>query len=338
MNRREIIFGAAALAGCSQNAESQAPPTPFPMRRGVNLGNALEAPNEGDWGYRIEQDHLAAIADASFDGVRLPVRWDATQSADPPYRIKPQLLTRVREVVDWALERSLMVQLNAHHHPLAANNETREHPRFNALWRQVAEAFADAPESVFFEPLNEPNGDSWRGDRLATFQAEVASTIRESNPDRLLVFGPGNWNSLDAFQRWSPPANAGNIAASIHYYEPYNFTHQNAEWLESPPSFERAWGTTDDINMIIRHARAAAERGAALGLPVQLGEFGVNRAVPIDQRALWTQWTTDAFGLEIGAWCIWDFAGAFPIWDRERRAFIPEILRVLEIGANAPRQ
>ncbi|MBK6703434.1 MAG: hypothetical protein IPG56_06460 [Caulobacteraceae bacterium] len=50
MNRREIILGGAALAACSPEAQSQAPVAPFPMRRGVNLGNALEAPNEGDWG------------------------------------------------------------------------------------------------------------------------------------------------------------------------------------------------------------------------------------------------------------------------------------------------
>jgi hypothetical protein len=28
-------------------------------------------------------------------------------------------------------------------------------------------------------------------------------------------------------------------------------------------------------------------------------------------------------------WCAWDFAGAFPIWDRERGAFIPEMLDAL---------
>ena len=40
MNRRQMLLGAAALSACS--GAISAPPA-FPMRRGVNLGNALEA-------------------------------------------------------------------------------------------------------------------------------------------------------------------------------------------------------------------------------------------------------------------------------------------------------
>src|SRR5262245_60547645 len=52
VNRRDLLLGAGALAGCTPVAS--APPPAFPIRRGINLGNALEAPNEGEWGYRIE--------------------------------------------------------------------------------------------------------------------------------------------------------------------------------------------------------------------------------------------------------------------------------------------
>src|SRR5262249_49101384 len=79
MNRRETLLGAAALAaGGPAGSQPQAPT--FPMRRGVNLGNALEAPNEGDWGYKIETDHLSAIAAAGFDGIRIPVKWDGAEA------------------------------------------------------------------------------------------------------------------------------------------------------------------------------------------------------------------------------------------------------------------
>ncbi len=47
------------------------------MRRGINLGNALEAPREGEWGYRIEREHLRLIRAAGFDSVRIPIRWSA---------------------------------------------------------------------------------------------------------------------------------------------------------------------------------------------------------------------------------------------------------------------
>src|SRR6218665_1336144 len=110
MNRRDFLLGAAAVAACSPEAQSQAPVAPFPMRRGVNLGNALEAPNEGDWGYRIELPHLDAIRDAGFDGIRLPVRWDAHAGSAPPYAISGNFWRRIDEIVEHALGLDLKVQ------------------------------------------------------------------------------------------------------------------------------------------------------------------------------------------------------------------------------------
>jgi endoglucanase len=34
--------------------------------RGVNLGNALEAPSEGEWGVRLSEDYFNLIAGAGF--------------------------------------------------------------------------------------------------------------------------------------------------------------------------------------------------------------------------------------------------------------------------------
>src|SRR5690606_16602063 len=52
----------AAAAGCSRADSAPAAPAPsqayFPVQRCINLANALNAPNEGDWGYRIEAEHL----------------------------------------------------------------------------------------------------------------------------------------------------------------------------------------------------------------------------------------------------------------------------------------
>jgi endoglucanase len=56
---------------------------------------------------------------------------------------------------------------------------------------------------------------------------------------------------------------------------------------------------------------------------MQLGEFGVNRALPIQLRAAWTRAVREACENSAMGWCIWDLAGAFPIWDREQEEVIP---------------
>ena len=44
------------------------------LGRGINLGNMLDSPKEGDWGLTFEPEYADLIA-SSFQHVRLPVRW-----------------------------------------------------------------------------------------------------------------------------------------------------------------------------------------------------------------------------------------------------------------------
>ena len=47
------------------------------LARGVNLGNALDAPKEGEWGLTLEEDFFEQIRRAGFKSVRIPIRWSA---------------------------------------------------------------------------------------------------------------------------------------------------------------------------------------------------------------------------------------------------------------------
>ncbi len=330
MRRRDLLIGAAALAACAP-VRTMPPPPPFPMRRAVNLGNALEAPEEGEWGYRIEDSHLAAIAEAGFDGVRLPVRWSEHADEDPPFTISPALMARVEHVVTTSLALGLKVQLDAHHYEeLIEEGPHSEHRRrFLAIWAQIAERFSSAPPELLFEPFNEPNGRAWNGSRLRQLQKQVVETIRQTNADRLIVLGPPSWNSIDALRNWRPP-EGDNIAVTVHFYEPYNFTHHGAEWLEEDaPRFDRVWGREGDRAEIADHITNAAEWAQANGYAIQLGEFGVNERVPVTQRAAWTRAVRDACEARGIGWCVWDFAAAFPIYDAARGMFIPEMREAL---------
>ena len=71
--------------------------------RGVNLGNALEAPHEGDWGVRLKEEYIERIAQAGFNSVRIPVRWSGQAQGYPPYAIAEGFLNRV----DWAIDQRL---------------------------------------------------------------------------------------------------------------------------------------------------------------------------------------------------------------------------------------
>ena len=47
------------------------------LGRGVNLGDMLEAPREGEWGAVMKAEYFPLIQAAGFNSVRIPVRWSA---------------------------------------------------------------------------------------------------------------------------------------------------------------------------------------------------------------------------------------------------------------------
>jgi endoglucanase len=64
-------------------------------------------------------------------------------------------------------------------------------------------------------------------------------------------------------------------------------------------------------------------------VPLFVGEFGVNEAASLEQRVLWTNEVRRAFEAEGAAWCAWDFAAAFPTYDRKKEAWIAPMLEAL---------
>lgn len=104
-----VCAGAGSLLGCSES-EGHAPdiqqqpdtpstaatelvlgdlPTPEPsFKRGINLGNRLDVPHEGDHlGLVLHESDFPQAAEHGFDHVRLPVKFSARAGASPPYAI-----------------------------------------------------------------------------------------------------------------------------------------------------------------------------------------------------------------------------------------------------------
>ncbi|MEJ0059651.1 MAG: hypothetical protein WDM79_08825 [Terricaulis sp.] len=51
--------------------------------------------------------------------------------------------------------------------------------------------------------------------------------------------------------------------------------------------------------------------------------------VDVSQRALWTRVVRETCEAQGLGWCVWDFAGAFPVFDLETQRFVPEMLEAL---------
>ncbi|MBN1813253.1 MAG: glycoside hydrolase family 5 protein, partial [Anaerolineae bacterium] len=299
------------------------------LGRGVNLGNALEAPQEGEWGVVLQEEYFDLIAEAGFDSVRIPIRWSAHAEPDAPYTIDPVFFMRVDWAVDQALSRGLLVVLNIHHYEEIMENPQGQRERFLALWEQIASHYQGYSLDLLFELLNEPMGELTE-DLWNEMLGEALDVVRQTNPQRDIIVGPVNWNSLYALHGLELPEDR-HIIVAFHSYDPFEFTHQGAEWV----SGSEAWlGTTWEGSLaqeraITRAFDLAAVWAEAHDRPLTLGEFGAYSKADMESRALWTAFVARQAEARGMSWAYWEFCAGFGVYDASRRTWNEPILEAL---------
>jgi endoglucanase len=332
------------------------------LGRGVNLGNALEGPEEGAWGMVIEDAFFPLIREAGFDTVRVPIRWSAHALEAPPYTIDPVFFARVDWVIAQALSEDLNVVINVHHYDELFAVPRDHADRFVALWEQIALRYVDQPDGVYFELLNEPHNKldivTWN-DLLA----RTITAIRAIDTVHTLIVGSGEWNSIANLRYLILPEDEHNVIATFHYYDPFLFTHQGAEWVgpeigtvgvtwPGPPDavvelvpeaqdteWVRIWfmryhqtgGSQNPASpdLIVSAFDAAQAWSEQRGVPIWLGEFGVYSTADMASRARWTaivRQEAEARGIP---WAYWEFGAGFGVYDRTARAWREPLLEAL---------
>lgn len=344
-----------AGAGLDGSADASAPAQ---LRRGINLGNALDAPAEGDWGVVLQPAHFQLAAKAGFDHVRLPVRFSAHALDAAPYSLDETFMMRLDWALDQAAANGLGVLVDLHHYDQIHTAPAAHRDRFLAIWRQIATRWADRPASVAFEPLNEPHGAltaaAWN--QLA---ADVLAAIREIDPDRLVVLGGISWSDAIGLDTLTLPAGDTNLLATFHAYEPKLFSVQGAPWMGAewtttgvvfpgpPPaplqptveagavSWVKDWfdryntlpaATNPSGPSTVKAEMDAAVRfSSRTGIATYIGEFAAVDWADLPSRvSFYAEVRAQAESLGIG-WCVWDDGGHNRFLDIAGGTWSPEL-------------
>jgi aryl-phospho-beta-D-glucosidase BglC (GH1 family) len=129
------------------------------LGRGINVGNALDAPREGDWGVILKEQYFQIAKDAGFNSVRIPINWSDHALPQPPYQIDPTFFNRVDWAIDQVLSRNLSAVIDIHHYGQMDEDPVGNAPRLLALWKQIAARYRNRPSKLLFELFNEPSGN-----------------------------------------------------------------------------------------------------------------------------------------------------------------------------------
>jgi endoglucanase len=346
--------------------ESEEMPDPFiqaeKLGKGINLGNALEAPVEGQWGMTLQESYFQIIKQGGFDTVRVPVRWSSHVSDESPYAIDEAFAERIDWVLDQAQSQGLNVVINVHHYDELFESPDAHKDRFIGIWKQIAGRYKDRPLSLYFEPLNEPHGNlTWSAwnDLLADTIAE----IRKIDARRTLIIGTAEWGGIRGLSSLSVPEEEKNAIVTFHYYDPYLFTHQGAEWggpevgtvgvtWPGPPSsqikpseaavsvpwakrwFEEYNSLPPEKNpagaeQVIRDFEKASAWAREHNRPLWLGEFGAYSKADMESRVKWTQFVRSVAEKRNISWAYWEFGAGFGVYDRQLGSWRSELHKAL---------
>jgi endoglucanase len=268
------------------------------------------------------------VREAGLDTVRLPVKWSAHSGATAPYTIDRSFFDHVDRAVGWALRRDLGVVLDIHHFGELSADADGHAARFLALWSQISEHYASASEWLWFELLNEPHPpmtpEQWN--RLL---ADALAVVRASNPERAVIVGPIRWNIPDALPTLRLPDD-DHLIVAVHYYSPFRFTHQGADWVEEAGDWQGiAWGTDAERARVRVDLERAAAWARAHDRPLFLGEFGTIENADTAARVAWTTLVRSEAERLGMSWAYWDFATDFGAFDASRHAWRPPLRHAL---------
>lgn len=315
------------------------------LKRGMNFGDAMDAPNEGDWGWTLSASDFEAVKAAGFDHVRVPMRISSHADAKPPYAIEKRFLRRMDWAVAEALSNDLGIIVDMHHdQPMMAAPKAHA-DRLVGLWRQIATHYRGMPRAVVYEVLNEPT-DKLTAEVWNPILARVVAAIRAIDPERVIVVEGAHWASAkDLRDTLRVPTGDPNIVASFHLYAPMYFTHQGFSWMEPwyqtrgvtfpgpPPApvvpvaaadahaeahdfFQRYNSEPAATNpggpaAIIEQMEMAEAFAKRTGMRVYLGEFGAGVNADLASRGRWVRTVrTEAEKRGFG-WGYWDFCRNF---------------------------
>ncbi len=261
------------------------------MGNGWNLGNTMDGhtgftPSETQWqDVETTQQLLKELHDMGFNTVRVPVTWGTMIDDANGYAIDEKWMSRVQDIVDYAINMNMYVIINIHHDGaeqtgwlrIGAEDLAPVKEKFEAVWRHIAERFKDYDEHLIFESMNEVTGpgSDMAGDTAVINELNqiFVDTVRETGSNNALrwLSVPGRYtnivNTTEPKWGFALPKDSvkDRLFVAVHYYD-WQFglldTTQTTEFVDAR------------VQALIPEFQRLKDTFTAKGIPVILGEYG----------------------------------------------------------------
>jgi len=115
---------------------------------------------------------------------------------------------KIEAVIQGAIENGIYVIIDWHSHHIKLE-EAKE------FFSEMAEKYGNYP-NIIYEIYNEPEYDTW--DEVKKYSIELIKTIRESDPDNIILVGNPHWDQDINIVADDPIEGFENIMYTLHFY------------------------------------------------------------------------------------------------------------------------
>ena len=282
------------------------------MGRGLNLGNVLSAPIEGNWSPEVREPYFIDVAAAGFTNVRIPMDFfgarttgdtsgyssaagtagNYTGTADN-YIVSSIYLDRIEQVIEWSLNQGIVTIIDFHGSNLKSefiytfDSEETEYTdptsakrvadiqKFLAIWAQIANRFKDYSENLLFEVINEPYFHMSKSD-MDALNTDVLAVIRGSggsNGTRNVIITGGTGTSHEAPLQIEPSIISGDTYVIATFHYYQPFDFTSSS---ADARDNESWGSVQDKELLTTRFDIVSSWATSNNIPVFLGEFSAD--------------------------------------------------------------
>jgi endoglucanase len=300
------------------------------MGRGVNV-LGYDGIWDGGTDAPFRLDAFKMIHDAGFRHVRINLF--GFKYMDAGNIISPAVLEDLDRVLEAATGAGLVPVIDEHDNEICQKVQPDCEPKLLAFWKQVSERYANRYPEAVFEILNEPGWKMTAG-TWNELSARALRLIRATNPHRTVIIAALNAGDIASIQMLKLPKDDRNIIVTVHYYEPFRFTHQGASWDNQLKALHDIdWGSDKDQQRVLADLKVVADWAEAEDRPVYLGEFGVYEGAPAAARIRYAGFLARAAEKLGWPWAWWQFDHDFALFNQDTQSWTPGLLGAL-IPAN----
>jgi endoglucanase len=312
--------------------------------KGVNLSSWFQEDSVRAIQFnKYTQKDFQDIKSLGCDVIRLPINLHFMTSGAPDYKIDPLFFQFMDEVVNRCEALNISLILDNHTFDPSKDTKASIEPVLLKVWAQMAEHYESRGDFLYYEILNEPHGIdpvAW-----GKIERNVLKEIRQFDQKHTVIVGGANWNDIDSMYLL-PDFKDDKIIYTFHFYDPFVFTHQGADWAEPsllplkdvpypyvkekmPPcpkellntwiqnSIQSDYPKNGNNKALEKLLWKAANFRDKTGKPVFCGEFGVyNRNSPDEDRIYWYESVRMIFEKFSIPWTSWDYRDAFGLFKK----------------------